>query len=130
MEAGAGVEMILRLRDDLALTEGQVQQLDAMRQELVERRTAARSEVEELQSQARAGALTREELREQMQARRDAAVGGLDEQRERIEGVLTEAQRAQLQELRESRGPRQGRRGGGPDGVRPRRPGRPPAPGR
>lgn len=130
-EAGPGVEGILRMRDRLELTEAQIQQLDQIRQEAVARRNAHRSQMEELRSRAMAGESDAAELREQMQAQREGAEGIRQAERERVEAILTEAQRDELQQIRDRaqafmmgrrsamrggrpamRGPRPGMRGG------------------
>ncbi|MDP2957123.1 MAG: hypothetical protein Q8N53_11935 [Longimicrobiales bacterium] len=95
---GAGVEMILRQRERLELSEDQVRQLDQIRQEAVARQTAHRAEMAELTSKVRAGQMEASALREQMQARRDAAAEIQTQQRDRVEAVLNDAQKEKLQE--------------------------------
>lgn len=118
-----GVEMILRQREALELTEAQVGSLEALRQEAVRERSAHAAEMAELLSRARAGQVEREALREELRARRQAAVEAERQLRERVEAVLTEAQRERLQTRgeqarREARAFRMGResvlRGRGP----------------
>lgn len=116
---GAGVEMILRQREQLQLTEGQVQQLDQIREEAVQRRTAHQAEMAELRSKVMAGEMKPEELRQSMQARRDAATEVATQQREKVEAVLTDAQKQKIEEWRsQARAFRMGRmsamRGGRP----------------
>lgn len=94
----AGVEMILRQRERLELSEDQVRQLDQIRQEAVARRTAHQAEMAELASKVRAGQMEASALREQMQARRDAATEIQTQQRDRVEALLTDAQKEKLQE--------------------------------
>lgn len=121
---GPGLEMIMRMRERLELTEDQIAQLDAIRQETVARRTAHRAEMDELRSQVRAGQLEREALREAMEARRETAEAMRDATRERVDAILTEAQREELDTLRREgrafmRGRAGVRRGGrGFDGPR------------
>ncbi len=95
---GAGVEMILRQKERLGLTEDQVKQLDQIRQEAVQRRTAHQAEMAELVSKVRAGQMEASALREQMQARREGAVDIREQQRERVETVLNDAQKEKLQD--------------------------------
>jgi Spy/CpxP family protein refolding chaperone len=95
---GAGIEMILRQRERLELSEDQVKQLDQIRQEAVARQTAHRAEMAELASKVRAGQMEASALREQMQARRDAATEIQAQQRERVEALLNDAQKEKLQE--------------------------------
>lgn len=97
---GPGVEMIMRLRERLGLSEDQIQQLDQIRQEAVQRRTAHQAEMEELRSSVRAGQTEATELRELVQQRQEAAQGIRDAERERVEAVLTEDQRTELENLR------------------------------
>lgn len=134
MAPGGGVEMLMRMRTRLELTDEQVERLDAIRRESVERRAAHRAEMDELRSQVAAGERTREELREAMEARREAARAMRDAQRERVEAVLNEAQLQQVEVMRARmegfrrgraagergmRGMRGGHRGpGGPGGGR------------
>jgi Spy/CpxP family protein refolding chaperone len=116
---GAGVEMILRQREQLQLTESQVNQLDQIREQAVQRRNAHQDEMTELRSKVMAGEMKPEELRQAMQARRDSAAAIATQQRERVEAVLTDAQKQKVDEWRaQARGFRMGRmsamRGGRP----------------
>jgi Spy/CpxP family protein refolding chaperone len=96
-EGGPGVEMILRQRERLELTDAQVAQLDKIRQELVAQRTAHQAEMAELRSKVRAGELEPAALREQLQARRDSAQELRTRQRERVEAILTDAQKQKVE---------------------------------
>lgn len=95
---GAGVEMILRQRERLELTEDQVGRLDRIRQQAVERRTAHQAQIAEIRSKVAAGQMERDELREQVQALRDGFEGVRTQEREQVEAILTEAQRETLQQ--------------------------------
>jgi Spy/CpxP family protein refolding chaperone len=95
---GAGVEMILRQKERLELTDAQVKQLDQIRQDAVQRRVAHQAEMAELQSRVRAGQLEAPALRERMQARRDSAARIQEQQRERVEAVLNDAQKQKLEQ--------------------------------
>ncbi|GMV03748.1 MAG: hypothetical protein AMXMBFR53_00300 [Gemmatimonadota bacterium] len=95
---GAGVEMILRQRERLELTDAQVSQLDQLRQEAVQRRTAHQAQVAELRSKVAAGQLEAAAFREQVQSMWEGAEGVRTQQQERVEGILTDAQRQSLQQ--------------------------------
>jgi Spy/CpxP family protein refolding chaperone len=97
---GQGVEVIMRLRERLELSEDQIRQLDQIREEAVRRRNAHRAEMEELTSRVRAGQMEAAELRDLARQRREAAKGIRDADRERVEAILTEDQRASLETLR------------------------------
>jgi Spy/CpxP family protein refolding chaperone len=110
---GPGVESVMRMRDRLELTDEQIERLDAIRQEAVERRTAHQAQMAELRSQVLAGEMTREELREQVEARWEASEQVREAQRARVDEVLTDAQREELEELgAQARAFRMGRRSG------------------
>jgi len=116
---GAGVEMILRQREQLQLTESQVNQLDQLREQAVQRRTAHQAEMTELRSKVMAGEMKPEELRQVMQARRDSAAAISTQQREKVMAILTDAQKQKVEEWQaQARGFRMGRmsamRGGRP----------------
>ncbi|HSM62156.1 MAG TPA: Spy/CpxP family protein refolding chaperone [Longimicrobiales bacterium] len=119
---GQGIEGIMGMRERLELTDQQVEQLDALRQEAVQRRTAHRAQMEELRSQVRAGQLDRDAVREQMEARREASEAMRTQQQERIDAILNDAQRQQLEQVRaEARAFRMGRQSalrGGRPGMR------------
>jgi len=99
-QRGQGVEMIMRLRDRLELSEEQLEELDQLRKESVERRTAHQAQMEELRSRVVAGEMTREELREIARARREGAEAVRTQQRERVEAILDDEQRQELETLR------------------------------
>lgn len=129
---GAGVEMILRQRETLELTDDQVKQLDQIRQETVQRRIAHQGEIAELRSRVLAGELQMAEVRAQAEARRTSAEAIQTAQRERIESVLNDAQKQKIQQFQMQarafragrasamRGDRQGMRGARP-GMRGQR---------
>lgn len=95
---GPGIEMILRQREQLELTDNQVKELDQLRQEAVQRRTAHQSVVAELRSKVRAGEMEVSEFREQVQAMRDGAEEVRNQQDEKVQSVLTDDQKAKLDE--------------------------------
>lgn len=99
-EGGApGIERILRLREDLSLTDAQVEQLEAIRRESVGRRTSHRAEVEELASRLRAGQVEEEAFRERVRALRESTAEEREAERERVDAILDETQRDRLEEL-------------------------------
>lgn len=117
---GPAVEAIMQMRDRLELTEAQLADLDAIRREEVQRRSAAWAEMAEMRSRLAAGQIRRSEMMAFLEDRRDADVGLAEARRERIDAILTEDQRASLTEMRGrarafARGrldARRGRRGG------------------
>jgi len=118
---GQGVEAIMRLREQLELNDNQIQELDQIRQEAVQRRTAHQAEMEELRSQARSGQMEREALRGAVQARQEVAEAIREQQQERVEAILSDTQKAELEGMRGrarafERGRRSGMRRGGSGG--------------
>ncbi len=113
--ADGSVEQALRLRDTLQLTDDQVAQLQALRQEAVADRQAAMDNRIDAQSRFRAGDLTRDEFREEAAARHEEARSGAEARQERFSGILTEEQGEQLATARR-RAFRMGRHGGRPGG--------------
>ena len=59
---GGGGESIMRLRERLELTEDQMDQLDAIRRDNVQRRTADMAEMTEVQSQYAVGLIRRSDV--------------------------------------------------------------------
>lgn len=117
-----GIERILGLSTVLELTDAQVQQLNTLRVQGLERREALRAEMARIRSDVAAGQVTREEARERMQGLRPEP--GQTPAAPQVQEILTEEQRSKLQELRRDgrRGEMQGRegqRGGGPAGPPP-----------
>lgn len=127
-EAGPGPELILRLREQLNLTEAQVSRLEALRQESVNRQRDRMAEMLDLRSRVQAGQVTREQMQERIRARAEAAQAEGQAPGERVRAVLTDQQRLQLAELQvqqlrrqvqmQQRG-RPGIRGGGREGLQP-----------
>lgn len=99
LRAGPRVEALMQMRERLALSEQQIAELDVIRREIVQERSARRAEMDEMRSQLAAGQIRRSELMAFVEERQDVAEGVADERRGRIEGVLTEAQLEQVQEL-------------------------------
>lgn len=96
---GAGVEGIMRLRDRLKLTDSQFKRLDAVRSEMVQRRIQHQARAEELRSRVIAGEATPGTLVDSMAAWRKAGADAREQDRQRIESVLTDAQKDTLQTL-------------------------------
>jgi len=94
------VEQILRSREELELTEQQVQQLDAIRREMVQERTREQAEMAELRSQLAAGLIRQSQMMAAREERMDGAQARAEQRRARIEGVLTEEQREEALTLR------------------------------
>jgi hypothetical protein len=94
-----GVEAALRHREQLKLTERQVADLSALREETVKARQQRFNEVLALSSRFRAGELSREEFRSQMHQRRDAMAPAGRQQTERLHGILDETQRTALHDM-------------------------------
>lgn len=108
-----GVEGIMRARDRLELSEDQLSQLDEIRRESVQRRTAEMAQLQELRSQLDAGQIRRSEVMAFMEDRREERQALAERQRERVEAVLTEAQLETLQDMRRARRAGVGGRPGG-----------------
>jgi len=113
-------ERVLAVREHLQLRDDQLQELEEMRREAVDRRMAALGEVEELRSRVRAGDLARDELRAHVRERFEVAREVREQDRERLEGLLDEGQLEAWQELQRERfagrrgeRPREMRQGGG-----------------
>ena len=117
---GGGVEAALRNKESLKLTDTQVNQLEALRKEIVAQRQNEAREMIDLQSRIAAGQLERDEVRKQMESRRETMRSTMEQRRERMEKILTAEQREQIlrQQLRAERmrGPRGPGPGRGPEG--------------
>ena len=94
-----GVEGVLRMREQLKLSDAQVNQLEALRKEIVAQRQNEARDMIDLQSRAEAGILEREEARKQLDARRDAIRESMKQRKEKLEKILTEEQRTELRHL-------------------------------
>ena len=93
------VEAALRHREQLKLTEKQVTDLTALRQDAVKARQQEMIAMTELSSRFRAGELSQEEFRAQMRSRHQAAAPATGQRSDRLNGVLDETQRAALRDL-------------------------------
>lgn len=94
------VELILRNREELELTEAQVQQLDAIRREIVQERNAAMAEMAELRSQLAAGLIRESQVLAAREQREEGAQARAEQRRARIDAILTDTQREELLTLR------------------------------
>jgi len=112
------VEGIMRLHEQLELSEAQLDDLDAVRIASVQQRTAAMVEMTELQSQLSAGLIQPSDVMAAREQWAEANRGQAEQQREQLESILTEAQRESLTQLRrEGRAFAAGRAGGGRGGA-------------
>ncbi len=123
---GPAPETVLRLREQLGLSADQVTRLETIRRQNLEARRARMAERMDIRSRVQAGSLTREEARLMVAERMGAAAGSATEVRDRVNGVLTEAQRERVTNLRRGammmqRG--QAMRGRGHGALGQRRPG-------
>ncbi len=123
---GPAPETVLRLREQLGLSADQVTRLETIRRQNLDARRARMAERMDIRSRVQAGSLTREEARLMVAERMGAAAGSATEVRDRVNGVLTEAQRERVTNLRRGammmqRG--QAMRGRGHGALGQRRPG-------
>ena len=129
----SGPEQIMRMRDRLQLTDEQINQLDDIRRENVQRRTTAMAEMAELRSQATAGQISRSDVMSQLNARREED-RAMAKPAELVMSILTDQQReilkdVKMRSLKARSGKARGRRGrGGPAGFRDPKGGRPTRP--
>jgi hypothetical protein len=94
--AGAGVEGIMRMRERMKLTDNQFKRLDAIRADIVQQRASHLAEMIELRSRVMAGEATRGALVDSITAWRKAAVAVRQQQRDRVQAILTQAQKDTL----------------------------------
>jgi Spy/CpxP family protein refolding chaperone len=132
IRSGGPGSLILERRAELGLTDAQVQQIEAIRTEAVQRHEAARERLRAAMGERPVAprnfrdlaAHERAEMRRQMQERRDQIRPVMEELRqanraagEQIHSILTADQRDQLQAIREARREefrqRRGERGAG-----------------
>ena len=89
-----GVERVMRLRDELKLTEAQLNQLEEIRKQQVQRA----QDMMDLRSRMAAGQVGDEAARAQMEERNAEFRKNAEEMRSRIDGILTQEQRNLLTE--------------------------------
>ncbi len=97
--AGAGVEGVMRMRERLKLTDDQFRKLDQIRAEIVQRRAAHLTRLIELRSKVSVGEATRGALVDSLTAWRKASASVRKQQRDRVEAVLTQAQKDTLKSI-------------------------------
>ena len=130
----SGPEQIMRMRDRLQLTDEQINQLDDIRRENVQRRTTAMAEMAELRSQATAGLINRSDVMSRLKARGEEGQAVV-KPAELVMSILTDQQRdilreAKMRSLRARSGKARGMSGrGGPAGFRGSKGGRSGRPG-
>ena len=119
----SGPEQIMRMRDRLQLTDEQINQLDDIRRENVQRRTTAMAEMAELRSQVTAGQINRSDVMSRLKARREEGQA-MAKPGKLVMSILTDQQReilgeAKMRSLRARSGKTRGMRGrGSPVGFR------------
>ena len=109
----SGPEQIMRMRDRLQLTDEQINQLDDVRRENVQRRTATMAEMAELRSQVTAGQINRSDVMSRLKGRREEGQA-MAKPGELVMSILTDQQREILGEAKSPagfRGPKGGRSG-------------------
>ena len=119
----SGPEQIMRMRDRLQLTDEQINQLDDVRRENVQRRTATMAEMAELRSQVTAGQINRSDVMSRLKGRREEGQA-MAKPGELVMSILTDQQReilgeAKMRAPRARSGKTRGMRGrGSPAGFR------------
>ena len=119
----SGPEQIMRMRDRLQLTDEQINQLDDVRRENVQRRTATMAEMAELRSQVTAGQINRSDVMSRLKGRREEGQA-MAKPGELVMSILTDQQRevlgeAKMRSPRARSGKTRGMRGrGSPAGFR------------
>ena len=119
----SGPEQIIQMRERLQLTDEQINQLDDIRRENVQRRTSAMAEMAELRSQATAGLINRSDVMSRLKARGEEGQAVV-KPAELVMSILTDQQRdilreAKMRSLRARSGKARGMSGrGGPAGFR------------
>jgi hypothetical protein len=116
-DGGLGVEAALRMREQLKLSDAQVNQLEALRKDIVAQRQNSAREMIDLRSRIAAGSLEREEARKQLQSRREAMRTALTQRHEQLGRILTEEQRDDLRRVQRQHARRMMRGERGPRGI-------------
>lgn len=96
---GSAVEEIMRRADALELTEQQQDQLEALRVEVLEERTAQSARLMTLASEVRAGIREPASMREELATLREAGTATRGNLRDRLGEILTDDQREELRQL-------------------------------
>ena len=98
-QARPGVERLMQMQERLELSQSQIDELDVIRQLVVQHQTSRQAEVAELRSQVMSGQLDRDAMRESAETRRNASEAFSDDVRTRIEAILTDAQKEELGDM-------------------------------
>jgi hypothetical protein len=114
--AAQDIESIMRARERLELTEGQLQSLEAIRRATVQERATEMAEMQELRSQLDAGQIQRSQVMAFMEERAETRQATAEQRRGQLEAVLDESQLEMVREMRR-RGGRMGVRPGGRPGT-------------
>lgn len=97
--AGSPVEQVMRRADALELTEQQQDQLEALRVEVLEERTAHSAKLMTLASEVRAGIREPASMREELATLREAGAATRGNLRDRLGEILTDDQQGELRQL-------------------------------
>ena len=97
--AQPGVEHIMRMQEQLDLSDSQISELDAIRELVVQHRTSREAEITELRSQVMSGQLDRDRMRESAETRRNASEAFNTDIRSRVESILTDDQKEELGDM-------------------------------
>ena len=97
--AGSAVEQVMRGADALELTEQQQDQLEALRVEVLEERTAQSTTLMTLASEVRAGIREPASMREELATLREAGAATRGNLRDRLGEILTDDQQQELRQL-------------------------------
>ncbi len=96
---GSAVEQVMRRADALELTEQQQDQLETLRVEVLEERTARSATLMTLASEVRAGIREPASMREELATLREAGTATRGNLRDRLGEILTDEQREELRQL-------------------------------
>ena len=122
MQRGGGMQMgsaygILWLREELELTEDQIERLKSTSEAERTLHDGARLQMRGMRDQLRDGDITRGQFMDLMTAHREAMQSGRSELKAQADAILTDTQKERLETLRDSRSEGQrgmkGRRGAG-----------------
>lgn len=97
--AGSAVEQVMRRADALELTQQQQDQLEALRVEVLEGRTARSATLMTLASEVRAGIREPASMREELATLREAGAATRGNLRDRLGEILTDDQQQELRQL-------------------------------
>jgi hypothetical protein len=100
MRRAESAEMIMSMRERLALTEEQIASLDVIRAERVEQRSMAQTDMAEMRSRLQAGQIRQSEMMAFTEDRRDGFAQSDGVQRQRLEAILDQTQLETLQQRR------------------------------